>query len=71
MPSLLRGFTAPVKLSANLKERDLVFLMRHDSDSFNRWEAAQRFGSRLQWQQARPAIEHAWRSMDEEQRRKS
>ena len=35
------------------------------------WEAAQRFGSRLQWQQARPAIEHAWRSMDEEQRRKS
>ena len=33
------------------------------------WEAAQRFGSRLQWQQARPAIEHAWQSMDAEQRK--
>ncbi|MEQ8267695.1 MAG: aminopeptidase N [Parvibaculum sp.] len=47
VPSLLRGFTAPVKLSANLKERDLVFLMRHDSDSFNRWEAAQRYATGL------------------------
>ena len=47
VPSLLRGFTAPVKLSANLKERDLVFLMAHDSDSFNRWEAAQRYATGL------------------------
>ena len=47
VPSLLRGFTAPVKLDANLKERDLVFLMRHDSDSFNRWEAAQRYATAL------------------------
>lgn len=47
VPSLLRGFTAPVKLNANLKERDLVFLMRHDSDSFNRWEAAQRYATGL------------------------
>lgn len=34
------------------------------------WESAQRFGSRLQWQQARPAIEHAWQSKDEEQRKR-
>ncbi len=47
VPSLLRGFTAPVKLSTNLKERDLVFLMAHDSDSFNRWEAAQRYATGL------------------------
>ncbi|MFN4230684.1 aminopeptidase N [Parvibaculum sp.] len=47
VPSLLRGFTAPVKLDANLKERDLVFLMKHDSDSFNRWEAAQRYATGL------------------------
>ncbi len=47
VPSLLRGFTAPVKLNANLKERDLVFLMAHDSDSFNRWEAAQRYAMGL------------------------
>ncbi|HEY4345622.1 MAG TPA: aminopeptidase N [Parvibaculum sp.] len=47
VPSLLRGFTAPVTLSANLKERDWVFLMTHDSDPFNRWEAAQRYASGL------------------------
>jgi len=47
VPSLLRGFTAPVTLSANLKERDFVFLMTHDSDKFNRWEAAQRYASGL------------------------
>jgi hypothetical protein len=29
------------------------------------WEAAARFGSRLAWDQARPAVEHAWRSLDE------
>ncbi|PKQ06972.1 MAG: aminopeptidase N [Alphaproteobacteria bacterium HGW-Alphaproteobacteria-12] len=47
VPSLLRGFSAPVKLNANLKERDWVFLMRHDADSFNRWEAAQRYATEL------------------------
>lgn len=31
------------------------------------WEAAARFGSRLQWQEARPAIAHAWQSMSEAQ----
>jgi aminopeptidase N len=45
VPSLLRGFTAPVTLSTNLKARDWVFLMTHDSDPFNRWEAAQRYAS--------------------------
>ncbi|UHQ20487.1 hypothetical protein LVB87_04835 [Lysobacter sp. KIS68-7] len=29
------------------------------------WEANARFGSRLSWLEARPAVEHAWRSMDE------
>jgi hypothetical protein len=29
------------------------------------WEANQRYGSRLGWLQARPAVEHAWRSFDE------
>jgi aminopeptidase N len=47
VPSLLRGFTAPVTLSSNMKERDWVFLMRHDSDPFNRWEAAQRYATGL------------------------
>lgn len=29
------------------------------------WESAARFGSRLQWSQARPAVAHAWESLDQ------
>ena len=42
VPSLLRGFSAPVILSDALSDADLLVLLRHDSDAFNRWEAAQR-----------------------------
>jgi aminopeptidase N len=42
VPSLLRGFSAPVQLSDNLADADLLTLLQHDSDAFNRWEAAQR-----------------------------
>ena len=45
--SLLRGFSAPVKLTANQNERELEFLMAHDSDPFNRWQAGQRYGLRV------------------------
>jgi len=41
-PSLLRGFSAPVKLNYDYSRDDLTFLMSHDSDGFNRWEAGQR-----------------------------
>ncbi|GGK60937.1 aminopeptidase N [Amphritea balenae] len=41
VPSLLRGFSAPVKLSFPYDQEQLVFLMQHDSDGFNRWDAAQ------------------------------
>jgi aminopeptidase N len=41
VPSILRNFSAPVKLTTNLTEDDLVFLMANDSDAFNRWEAGQ------------------------------
>jgi len=44
VPSLLRGFSAPVKLSSPLDDADLDFLMRHDADLFNRWQAAQTQG---------------------------
>ena len=40
--SLLRGFSAPVRLIYDYKEEELLFLFRHDSDTFNRWEAAQK-----------------------------
>lgn len=41
LPSLLRGFSAPVKLSYPYSRDDRVFLAKHDPDGFNRWEAAQ------------------------------
>ncbi|MEH6628657.1 MAG: aminopeptidase N [Motiliproteus sp.] len=41
IPSLLRGFSAPVKLFYDYSRENLVFLMSHDSDGFNRWEAGQ------------------------------
>jgi aminopeptidase N len=41
LPSLLRGFSAPVKLEADFSEAQLAFLARHDSDAFNRWNAGQ------------------------------
>lgn len=39
--SLLRGFSAPVKVTFCRSEEDLAFLVAHDSDAFNRWDAAQ------------------------------
>lgn len=41
VPSLLRGFSAPIKLKTDLSREELIFLIGHDRDSFNRWEAAQ------------------------------
>ncbi len=46
VPSLLRGFSAPVKLSIDLAERDLEFLMVHDGDLYNRWQAASDYAMR-------------------------
>ncbi|WP_295643253.1 aminopeptidase N [uncultured Methylibium sp.] len=41
VPSLLRGFSAPVVLDAHLSDAQLLTLLAHDSDPFNRWEAGQ------------------------------
>jgi aminopeptidase N len=41
VPSLLRNFSAPVKLDYPYDADDLALLMTHDSDAFVRWEAAQ------------------------------
>ena len=40
--SILRGFTAPIKLNFEQPENHLYLLMTNDNDSFNRWEAAQK-----------------------------
>lgn len=42
VPSLLRGFSAPVVLDYDYSDRQLLALLAHDTDPFNRWEAAQR-----------------------------
>src|SRR5260221_10323731 len=45
--SLTRGFSAPVKLTANLRDGDLAFLAAHDTDPFNRWQAMQTLATAL------------------------
>jgi aminopeptidase N len=45
--SLLRGFSAPVTLSLATTPEEDRFLLAHDSDPFNRWEAGQRSATRL------------------------
>jgi len=41
IPSILRGFSAPVKLQQTLSLEQNIHLFKHDSDPFNRWEAGQ------------------------------
>jgi len=45
VPSIARGFSAPIKLEMERSREDLAFLMANDSDPFNRWEAGQRFAT--------------------------
>jgi len=42
VPSLLRGFSAPIKLLIDQDLEQLAFLSSHDVDTFNRWEAGQK-----------------------------
>ncbi|MEZ0283120.1 DUF3458 domain-containing protein, partial [Methyloceanibacter sp.] len=46
-PSLLRGFSAPVRITTGLDAGRIEFLMTHDSDPFNRWQAAQTYATNL------------------------
>jgi len=46
VPSLLRGFSAPVVLEFDYSDAQLLHLLAHDSDPFNRWEAGQRMAMR-------------------------
>ncbi len=43
VPSLLRGFSAPVRLLRETTDAERAFLMAHDSDPFNRWEAGRAY----------------------------
>ncbi|MCX5493107.1 aminopeptidase N [Kaistia dalseonensis] len=46
VPSLLRGFSAPVRLAIDISAEDLLFQARTDSDPFNRWQAVQTLAMR-------------------------
>ncbi|BFG72700.1 aminopeptidase N [Paraburkholderia terrae] len=46
LPSLLRNFSAPVVVEYDYTADELAFLLAHDSDPFNRWEAGQRLATR-------------------------
>jgi aminopeptidase N len=52
VPSLLRGFSAPVILKYPYTEAELVHLMAQDDDPFNRWEAGQRLATSTILEQA-------------------
>jgi aminopeptidase N len=56
VPSLLRGFSAPVRVRMARPRSELAFLMAHDSDPFNRWDAGQTLAAELLLELAR---EHA------------
>jgi aminopeptidase N len=47
VPSLFRGFSAPVRIEIDMADVDRLTLLRHDSDPFNRWQAAQSVAMRL------------------------
>jgi aminopeptidase N len=48
VPSVLRGFSAPVVMDDGLSDADRLVLLAHDTDPFNRWEAGQKLAlSRL------------------------
>ena len=47
LPSLARGFSAPVVVRYPYSEAQLTHLMAHDADPFNRWEAGQRLALQL------------------------
>ncbi len=47
VPSLLCGFSAPVKMAVTRTDGELAHLLAHDRDSFNRWDAGQEFTLKL------------------------
>ncbi|HET7847861.1 MAG TPA: aminopeptidase N [Pseudolabrys sp.] len=47
VPSINRGFSAPIKLKTDHTPDDLAFLAARDSDPFNRWQALQSIALRV------------------------
>lgn len=47
VPSLLRDFSAPVKIDYHYTKQDLLHLLTHDVDAFSRWDAGQQYALQL------------------------
>jgi len=47
VPSLFRGFSAPIRLEMQRSSADYALLMAHDDDAFNRWDAGQQLALSL------------------------
>jgi aminopeptidase N len=47
VPSILRGFSAPVIVEREMPDDESAFLLAHDTDPFNRWEAGRRYSLRI------------------------
>ncbi|MEW9580721.1 aminopeptidase N [Paraburkholderia sp. DGU8] len=65
LPSLLRNFSAPVIVEYDYSADELAFLLAHDSDPFNRWEAGQRLATRELMTLAERAATHAPLRLDD------
>lgn len=57
IPSLLRDFSAPVKLRMEQSNSDLAFLMSHDTDGFNKWDAGHKLSSSIILSLAKLSVE--------------
>jgi aminopeptidase N len=64
--SLNRGFSAPIKLTANISDDDLGFLAAHDSDPFSRWQSVYALAMRILTVQGggKIAPEHLYRAYE-------
>ena len=61
VPSILRGFSAPVILERETDDAERAFLLAHDTDPFCRWEAGRAFGlSAARGVMAGGAVPEAW-----------
>jgi aminopeptidase N len=47
VPSVLRHFSAPIKVKLDLTDKERLFIMAHDSDEFNRWDAGQQLAVKI------------------------
>ena len=56
VPSLARGFSAPVKVETDRSDDELAFLIARETDPFNRWDAAQEYATRLMLKMVRDRL---------------